>query len=308
VPALEGLVALIAVLGFAAALAGLAWQGGDGVHTVTTYRGQAGEIYGQGIYRDSSLFAGSGARGTDVVTLLVGLPLLALGTLLHRRGLLRGTLLLAGALTWFLYVYGSLALGAVAYSDLFLLHVALFAASLWGLVLVLTAVDRAGLAARLQPGVPRRGLGIFLVASGVVTAAIWLIEPVAAVIAGDLPGSLGVSTTLHTTALDLAVIVPATCLAGAFVLRGQAVGYLVAAPLLVLEAMLAPMIVAQTLFQLDAGVDFTTAEIVGPIGGFTILAAVASWMLVRLLRHVAEPPAAGERSVRSIGLTVTTHR
>lgn len=276
------------VLALVAALAGIVLSGGDGPATVTTWRGQEVEIYGTGLYRDSSTFTGAGARGTDLVTLLVGLPLLAAALLLHRRGSLRGGLLLAGALTWLVYVYGGYALGAIAWSDLFLMHVAIFAASLWALVLLLTTADLPAVAARLEPGVPRRGLAAFLIAAGVVTAAIWLIEPIVAAVSGDLPPSLGVSATLFTTGLDTAVIAPATWIAGALVWRGRAAGYLAAAPILVLAAMLAPMIAAQTAFQLDAGVTFTTAELVGPLGGFLVLAGVAIALLARALRDVSD--------------------
>jgi hypothetical protein len=285
---IERLVILIALGALAAALAGLLWQTGDGTATITTYRGQRVDLAGSGLYRDSSRFVAAGQRGTDVVTLLVALPLLADGALLHRRGLLRGGLLLAGALAWFLYAYGSLALGTAAYNDLFLLHVTLFAASLWALVLLLTGSNLPALAARLTPGIPRRGPGIFLLASGAVTMLIWLIEPVAALLTRDLPASLGVSTTLFTTALDIGVIVPAAWITGALVLRGRAAGYLCAVPLLVLEALLAPMIVAQTIFQLAAGIDFTIGEIAGPIAGFCVLAVLALTMLFRLFRHIAE--------------------
>ena len=188
------LVAGVAMLSLAAALAGLFWPGGDGVRAVPTYRGQVEQVLGEGIYRESSRFAGAGARGCDVVTLVLALPLLLAGTVLHRRGRVRGTLLLAGALAWFSYVYGSNALGAVAYNDLFLVYVGVFGASLWALILLLGGIDPGHVAAYLSNGLPRRGPGIMLLASGVVTAAIWLIEPVAAMLAGSLPPSLGLST------------------------------------------------------------------------------------------------------------------
>jgi hypothetical protein len=293
------LVASIAILALAASLAGLFWhgEGEEGGRTVTTYRGQTEEIYGRGIYRDSSLFAGAGAKGTDAVTLLIALPLLAAGAVLHYRGSLRGGLLLLGALAWFLYVYGSLALGAVAYNNLFLLYVALFGASLWAFILLITCVDGERFATHVSPGMPRRAPGVFLLASAVVTLAIWLMEPVSARISGDLPASLTISTTLLTNALDIAVIVPGTWVSGWLILRGRATGYLCAPPLFMLEALLAPMIIAQTIVQVRAGVDFTTAEIAGPIAGFGVLAVIALWMLVRLMRHIADGRVTPERPV-----------
>jgi hypothetical protein len=69
--------------------------------------------------------------------------------------------------------------------------------------------------------------------------------------------------------------------------------------------MVASMIVAQALVQLDAGVDFTTAEIVGSIDGFPVLAVAAIWMLARLLGHIAEDTT--WRVANIIGVSSTSH-
>jgi hypothetical protein len=289
IPILESLVVLVAVLALIASLAGLFWPGGDGAFTVTTYRGQEEEIFGRGLYRDSSTFTGAAARGTDVVTLLIGVPMLVAGTMLHRHGSVRGTLILAGALAWMLYAYASTSLGAIAYHDLFLLHVAIFGASLWTFIHLLSLVEGRRFGARLLPGMPQRGLGVFLIISGAVTAAIWLIEPVTALATGELPGSLGVSTTLFTNAFDIAIIVPAVVIVGTMVRTGRATGYVLAVPLLLLEAMLAPMIIAQTLFQLDAGIDFSPVQMVVMIGGFVLLAVIAIWMTLRVFQLIDDP-------------------
>lgn len=57
---------------------------------------------------------------------------------------------------------------------------------------------------------------------------------------------------------------------------------------LTLEAMFAPMIAAQTVGQLAAGVEFSTTEVIGPITGFVVLAGVAAWFLIAIARHIAE--------------------
>jgi hypothetical protein len=48
------------------------------------------------------------------------------------------------------------------------------------------------------------------------------------------------------------------------------------------------MITAQTVSQVQAGVSFTTGEIVGPIAGFAILALLAIWVIVILLRNISD--------------------
>jgi hypothetical protein len=53
------------------------------------------------------------------------------------------------------------------------------------------------------------------------------------------------------------------------------------------EALL-PVIVAQTVSQLAAGITFTGAEVAGPIGGFLVLGVAALLIMARLLRVVAD--------------------
>ena len=286
--AVAWLSALILVLALVAAGAGLFWPGGEGPSSYTTVRGQTVELYGRGLYRYDTLFGGAGNRGTDAVVLTLGFPLLAVCTVLYRRGSLRGTLLLTGALTYFLYVYASAALGTVAYNELFLVYVALFSASLFALALAFRSIDLRALPAHCSPRLPRRGPAGFLFASALVTAAIWLLDPVTGLRMGEPPEILKTSTTLFTHALDLAIIVPAVALAGLLILRRAPLGYAMAVPLLVLEAMLAPVIIAQTVSQVSAGVAFTPAEIAGPIAGFLVLAVAAIWVIVALLRHISE--------------------
>ena len=75
-------------------------------------------------------------------------------------------------------------------------------------------------------------------------------------------------------------------MADTLILRRSPLGYLMAFSLLVLEVLLAPLITAQILFQLSAGVSFTLAEIIGPITGFTGLGVVAIWITTTLLRAI----------------------
>jgi hypothetical protein len=257
--------------------------------TATTVRGQLVTLYGHGIYRYDTLFTGALNRGTDFVTLFIAIPLLLVALVRYRRGTLRGTLLLLGALSWFLYVGASYALGAVAYNDLFLVYVALFATSLWSFLLLFSSVDPQALGLALQPAMPRRGPASFMFVSGALTLGIRLLAPVTSLLGGDPPDRLDSYTTLFTTGFDLAVITVATFVCGRLILRRAPLGYLGAFSLLVLEALLAPMITAQTMSQLSAGVELTTGEIAGPVAGFVLVAVASIWFSVAILRHVSEP-------------------
>jgi hypothetical protein len=188
------------------------------------------------------------------------------------------------------YYAASYALGAVAYNELFLVYVAMFSASLFAFVTAFASVDPQRLP--LSGGMPRPWIGGFMIASGVVTLTVWLIDPVAALITGTPPATLETHTTLFTHALDLAVIAPAAVASGVLIIRRRRLGYVLAASLLVLEVLLLPLIAVATVVQLRIGVSFTTAEVVGPIFGFATIALLAVWALTTMLRHVRQPPPA----------------
>jgi hypothetical protein len=94
-------------------------------------------------------------------------------------------------------------------------------------------------------------------------------------------------TTMVTYALDLAIITPAAFLCAALVLRGDPLGYVIAAPLLTLIVLLAPQIILSTVFQRSAGVPFTRGEMIGPVTGFVVLGLIAAWLLVAILRGLS---------------------
>jgi hypothetical protein len=97
----------VAALAAVAAAAGLLTGGGSGPVPFTTVRGEVVQLYGQGLYRYDTVFAGGGQRGTDAVVLLFGVPLLLAAAWRYRRGSSRAGLLLLGTHVFILYVYGS---------------------------------------------------------------------------------------------------------------------------------------------------------------------------------------------------------
>lgn len=278
---LSVMVLLLAVI---ASGIGLFWDEGGSAFWFTSVRGEQVEMFGRGVYRFESLLIGAGHRGVDAVVLLVGVPLLSVSIRLYLRGSLRGRIMLLGSLAYFLYVYATLALGA-SYSNLFLLYVAIFSASLYALILTALTIDRGDFASHLPVDPPRRSLAGLMLATGALTAVLRLEGPVGALISGRWPQLHG-STTLVTHALDLGVIVPAFFLSGVMILRNSALGYLLALPLLFILAMLVPGVTAMTLSQLWAGVELTAGEITGFVAGFAVLGGFAVWALVVLLKGI----------------------
>jgi hypothetical protein len=281
------LATLIAGIGAAtAAVTGLLT--GPAPVSFNTARGQTVDLFGAGIYRYDSLFSGAANRGTDAITVLIVLPLLVIALIGYRRGSLRATLTLTGAQAWLLYVYATMAVGA-AYNPLFLVYVTVFSASLWALVLTAGGINTERLQKAL-PALPRRGPAVLMMVSGVVTAVIWWGPVFAALLSGAVPARLDGYTTLVTVAVDSAVITTAALTAAALIWRRRVVGYQIAVPLLFLETLLAPMIAAQTISQLSAGISLTPGEIVGPLAGFIILAGAAGTVLFSVLRALPGLP------------------
>lgn len=180
--------------------------------------------------------------------------------------------------------YAGYALGAIAHNRLSLLYAAVFSAALYGFVLLFASFPTEELHTLFPATTPRRGPAALMLASGVVLLAVWGVPLLTAALTGAAPPGLGPYTTEFTMVLDLAVIAPAAFLAGTLILRRRPLGYLVALSLLVLEISLAPLIIAQTAAQLLAGVRFTIPEVLGPMGGFMLLAGASAVVLVSLLR------------------------
>src|SRR5690242_375991 len=123
------LCGLIAVLALAAAATGVLWQEGSH-YGFTTLRGQTAMMQGGGLYRFDSVSGAAQEIGQDLVTLFIGIPLLITATVWAARDSLRGKVLRAGTLGYFLYTYTSMTM-LTAYNELFLVYVALMSMSLF---------------------------------------------------------------------------------------------------------------------------------------------------------------------------------
>lgn len=286
-PALNFLIPLIAILAAAAALAGLFVQGGEGPSVFTTLHGQTANIYGWGLYRfDTALFA-TIFKGTDVITLVVSIPLLIIAFVLYRRNLLRGGLLLLSALPYFIYIGASMTFSA-AFNSAFLLYVALLSVSFFTFLTVLSAIDASILPRHVLPGFPHRGLAIFSFVAGLGTLFLWLSEIVGPLLTGSAPTNLGPYTTMYTHGFDSAIITPGLILTGIFLLQRKPAGYLFIAPLLVFCAETGFTVISGTIFQTLAGIIFPIGVYIGMIGSWVVMGAFAIGLVIRYFRKISE--------------------
>jgi len=249
-------------------------------------RGHDVEMFGRGLYQYDTLLVGAALRGTDAVTLLVSLPLLVLFFRKARRGSQNAALALLGVLFYFLYKGASLTFSA-AFNVLFLVYTALFSASLFAVIIAMATFDLASLAKRVQPGFPHRGTAFFLFIAGFGTLLIWLSEVIPPTLAGRAPEIIGTYTTLFTHGFDSAVITPAAVIAGVCLLQRNPLGYLLAAPMLILCALIGAVVIGQTIVQTQVGLVFPPQIYIGMIGTWIVMGAFAIGLTVSFFRNLS---------------------
>ncbi len=285
--ALNWLIPLIALLAVITAGVGLFSQGGDGSFSFSTVYGDTVEIYGQGIYHHDTSFVAALFKGTDVITLFASLPLLLVGYVSYLRGSQRGSIFMIGMLLYFLYI-GVTYTFSVIFNSLFLIYTALFSASLFATINALTTFDIQNLASKVTSTMPRRGIAIFMFVTGLGTLFLWISELIAPIMTGQAPVNLGHYTTMFTHGFDSAVITPACVITGIYLLKRKPLGYLLAAPLLILCTIIGVTVIAQTTSQTLAGFVFPIGVYIGMIGSWVVMGAFAVGLAISFFRNISE--------------------
>jgi len=281
--ALRYMIPLIGVLALLAAGMGLFYDTPGQPYAYTNHRGETVTLQGHGLYFYDTVSTAAQERGNDLVTLVVGLPLLAVSTWLAFRESLRGQLLLAGTLGFFLYTYMSMSM-LTAFNTLFLVYVALFALSLYAFILCLMSFDLARLPGQFSPRLPRRLIAGLLFAVGAFLALAW-VGRIAADMAPGRAAALENTTTLVIQAMDLALIVPAAVLAGVLLLRRSAWGYLLGSVFVMKVITMGLALTTMVIFMALAGTPDSLA-----IGvPFIVITLVNLVVAGLLLKNVIEP-------------------
>jgi hypothetical protein len=277
------LIPLIGLLALFAAGMGLFYETPGQPYAYTNHRGEAVMLTGHGLYFYDTVNATAQMRGNDVITLAVGLPLLAVSTLLAFGGSLRGRLLLTGTLGFFLYTYMSMCM-LTSYNALFLVYVALFGLSLYAFILPMLSFDLARLPNCFSPRLPRRLIAGLLFFIGGFLALAWLGRIVPEISTTQV-AALENTTTRVIQAMDLVLIVPLAVVAGVLLLRRSPWGYLLA-PVFVMKAITMGLAVStMVIFQALAG----TPENLAVGIPFLVITLINLGVAVVLLKNVIEP-------------------
>jgi hypothetical protein len=238
----------------------------------------AGLLYGDVLYDPDPLILPQ-LYGQDAISIIVGLPLLVGSTLMARRGSVRGLLLLMGAFFYVVYSYFFYVVG-VRFNVLFLVYVAMVAASLYGLMGLLLSVDPSAIKARFDGRTPVRLIGGFLLAIASFFALMWI---------GTVVSSLAAGTPLdpvtrQVIVIDCTVLLPLMFIAGVSLWRDGVWGYTLGGLLLVKLATLGLTLVVNTILLMRLGQPVDASQAVA----FAVVMVGALALLIPYLRGVQE--------------------
>lgn len=247
------LALFIIPLAILAAGAGVFWQGTGEPYPFETLRGETVMIRGHGLYRFDTVNSSAQEIGNDIVTLLIGVPLLVTGIVLSRKGSLRGQLLLTGALGFFLYTYGSMSF-LTAFNPFFLVYVALFSLSLFGFIFSMKDLDVDEISRRISDGFPRRSIAIYFITVAVFLTLAWLGLVASPSLTWTPPAGLESAITMVIQALDLGIIVPISFLTASLLLKKQPWGYALASVMLLKILTMGAALISMIIVQILSGV------------------------------------------------------
>ena len=165
--------------------------------------------------------------GNDWVTLVLAVPLLAIGLLRSTAGSIRGLLVWMGLVGYALYNYAFYVFGAAlnAFFPIYVVAVVL-AGSI--LILSLSHLDAREVANRFHPAAPVRLIGGSLLFIGIGLASVW-IALWAAYAFADRPTPVEPDVFRLVAALDLCLMVPALGSGGLLIWQRSPWGYVISA-------------------------------------------------------------------------------
>jgi hypothetical protein len=244
-----------------------------------------------GLYRDNEAWIRQ-AQASDLVTLVVAVPLLAGSLLRLRNRSLDGRLVALGALGYLIYTYAIFAF-SVAINPMTPMHIAILGLATWALILAVSGLDAVALDAEVGSRLPRRTTATALILISILFGSLWLGQIVGSITGGAPPAEvarLGL-TTNPVYVLDLAFALPLLALAGVRLLRRARAAAAMAVATLVWTAVMGLSVLA--IFGFDAAaaqpVDPVVVAVIVGITGTAVALALLGVLPVRSGRMFGSP-------------------
>lgn len=244
--------------------------------------GHTVEIYGHGIYAFDTYFQAPITIGSDICILVVGIPMFIMAYLNYtKKKDAASELKIISVYSAAFYYAASLAFG-LTYNRLFLVYVALFACSLFGMFTHISGIKLT------KSATLTKGLTVFLVLSGIALIVAWLPDVIPSLINGGTLSLIGVYTTNITYVLDMGIISP-MCFVIIYLLKKQnAIGTLLLAVLLRCCIIVGIMMFPQTICQMIAGCDIPIPALVTKSLSFVVLGVAALYFEKKMYKEISE--------------------
>lgn len=231
--------------------------------------GHTVQMYGYGIYAYDTYFQAPISIGTDICILFVVVPMFIYTYLNYvKNGDMISKLNLISIYAGAFYYAASLAFG-LTYNRLFLIYVALFACSLFGMFTHICNIKQ------IKAVTATKGIKVFLTLSGVALTVAWLPDVIPSAINGGTLSLIGVYTTNITYVLDMGIISP-LCFVILYLLKKKsAIGTLLLVVLLKMCTVVGIMMFPQTICQAASGCDMPIPALVTKSLSFVVLGGFA---------------------------------
>lgn len=275
------LIGCIVVLSVFASLVGIFSNAGSGVYEIESFRGETIEIYGRGLYSYDSVSLASQGIAQDIVTIVLGVPLLVISLFFALRGSLKGRLLLTGTLGYFLYTYISYVF-LWMYNPMFIVYVILMSASFFSFILLMMSFNINNLDSAFSKKLPVKFLGGFQIFFATALCLLWMKKIIPTITNGTVPIGLEHYTTLVIQGLDLGFIVPIAILSGVLIIKRKPLGYLLSSVIIMKGFTMGAALTAMIISQYLAGVSMSIVEIIL----FPMLSLLICYCMILLLKNI----------------------
>ena len=275
------LVVGIVILSIFASVIGIFSDGGLGIYQIESFRGETINIHGIGLYRDDSVSVVAQGIAQDIVTLILGVPLLIVSLCMLLKGSLKGRLLLTGTLGYFLYTYVSYVF-LWMYNSMFIVYIVLMSLSFFAFTLSILSVDINNLSSSFSKKLPVKFLGGFQIFFAMASCLLWMGKIIPPIINGTVPVGLEHYTTLVIQGLDLGFIVPIAILSGVLLIKRKPFGYLLSSVIIMKGFTMGAALTAMIISQYFAGVPMGLIEIVM----FPIFSLIILYCMILLFKNI----------------------
>jgi hypothetical protein len=237
-----------------------------------------------------------GALGNDLVTLVLGVPILTGSLIYSIRGSFRGTLLWLGSLYYMLYNYAFYLLG-VPVSKLFPVFVGLFTFSAFALVFGVAGLDMEKVGRQFTAKTPARTIAAWMFFLGLMITRVWMVPWLKFALYGVSPRVYDSENAYRVIAtVDLVFMVSLLFPTAYWLWKRRPLGFVLAAMMNVQGALYTTVLAVCCVFSWKAGV----ADALSMLPNWVFGTVVSVLCLTGLLWNINEKASYGSHSEAAV--------